>query len=86
MPDVLSSFYAVFYSPFLLDMGVIVDMLDTVAIESVASAAITKFQLGVLGVGAATDGAFVAVGAFPVLTAVTAGPIGGGTGVGTGPL
>lgn len=67
-------------------MGVVVDMLNAVTVVAVAAAAIAKFQLGMFGVGAAADGALVAVGPLPVLTAVTAGPVGGGAGVGAGPL
>ena len=44
---------------FLLDVNVVVDVLRTVAVIAVALGAVTKFLVGVVGVGLAADGALV---------------------------
>ena len=44
---------------FLLYVNVVVDVLGTVAVIAVALGAVTKFLVGVVGVGLAADGALV---------------------------
>ena len=58
-------------------MGMIIDMLDAVTIIPVAAATIPEFQFRMFGISPAADGAFVTVGPFSVLAAVTVRPVGG---------
>ena len=45
-----------------MDMFVIIDVVDAVAIEAAAFGAVTELQVGVLRIGSAADGAFMPIG------------------------
>ena len=56
-------------------MRVVVDVIDAVAEIALTTGAITEFQAGGFGIGAAADGAFVAVGPFTGAVTIVLGPI-----------
>jgi len=59
-----------------LDMDVVVDVVDAVAVVAVALGAIAELQIRIVRVGAAADRAFVTVGPLSALGLIIAGPVG----------
>jgi len=71
----------------LLDVDVVVDVIHAVAVVAVALRAVAEFEVRIVGVGSAADGAFVAIRALAGFRLVALCPVGVGLGarsVGTG--